>query len=270
MTFDPSIGGTNARSDSSLRKVSHAIAAATSVLDPDLVPQHAVDAIVRRLGARRADLWRFDGRRTLHVAGAGVEIDIPTSLPSSITRIARGGISQSFAADELGMGVGVRWRHLLFGTDSASIQTLALVAGEACLGCLTIVSETPAAHGIDETFSIFAHQVASAMQHAELHRAAQDAALAMRLQNRNFLAFVGARGKPDGAIRAPVPLEVRRMFDSAGRHAQIELQVADHGQSRFAGTQRAQPVAVRYRLRGDEIRTADRAPHQWLDRPVTS
>ena len=100
--------------DALLRAVSRATSAATAALDPALVPGNAADAMVRFLGARRADVWRFDGRRPEHLASAGDGGDAPASLPASLMRIARGGLAQSMGSDELGNGIGAEWRRMLF------------------------------------------------------------------------------------------------------------------------------------------------------------
>jgi putative nucleotidyltransferase with HDIG domain len=211
--------------DALLRAVSRATSAATASLDPVLVPGNAADALVRFLGARRADVWRFDGRRPLHLARAGAGAEAPASLPAQLVRIARGGLAQSLHGDELGNGIGAEWRRLLFSIDATEVSVHALVVGERTLGAITVIpEEAPDEHQLEAT-TIFAQQVAAALEKSELHRAAQDAAMSMRVQNRVLADLTDERDVP--SLRAAVEQLVCDMvgdgavtvlpMDSAGR-----------------------------------------------------
>ncbi|MCW2926771.1 MAG: hypothetical protein JWM86_739 [Thermoleophilia bacterium] len=188
--------------DALLRAVSRATSAATAVLDPSVVPANAADALVRYLGAQRADVWRFDGRRPVHLASAGSGGEAPSSMPASLVRVARGGLAQSVTVDELGNGVGAEWRRLCFSIDAQEVSIHALVVGERTLGAITVVSRlTPTEHEL-EAITIFAQQVAASLEKAELHRAAQDAAMFMRIQNRVLAELTDERDVP--SLRAAV------------------------------------------------------------------
>lgn len=194
--------GSDRHGDALLRAVSRATSAATVQLDPAVVTRNAVDAAVRFLGARRADVWRFDGRRPVLLASAGDGGEAPSSLPASLVRIARGGLAQAMPIGDLGSGIGAEWRRLLFGLDAELVSVHALIVGEHVLGALTVVPD----HAPDEleleAFTIFAQQVAAALEKAQLHRAAQDAALSMRVQNRVLTELTDERDVP--SLRAAV------------------------------------------------------------------
>lgn len=185
-----------------LRSVSRATSAANSALDPALVPGNAVDAAVRFLGARRVDLWRFDGRRPVHLARAGAGDDPPMSLPAALMRVARGGLAQAMSAEDLGAGIGTEWKRLLFSIGASHVSVHALVIGDRTLGALTVIPDAPASEQELEAMTIFAQQVAAAMDKAELHRAAQDAAMSMRVQNRVLSELTDERDVP--GLRAAV------------------------------------------------------------------
>ncbi|MCW2922608.1 MAG: metal dependent phosphohydrolase [Thermoleophilia bacterium] len=172
------------------------------MLDPALVPSNAADALVRFLGARRADVWRFDGRRPVHLASAGDGGTAPSTLPASLVRIARGGLAQSMPVDHLGNGVGTEWRRMLFAMGSHDVSIHALVVGERTLGAITVVAdEAPGASQL-EALTIFAQQVAATLEKAELHQSAQDAAMSMRVQNRILAELTDERDVP--SLRAAV------------------------------------------------------------------
>jgi putative nucleotidyltransferase with HDIG domain len=199
--------------DALLRAVSRATSAATVALDPTVVPGNAADAMVRFLGARRADVWRFDGRRPVHLASAGAGEGAPASLPANLIRIARGGLAQSIHANELGNGIGIEWRRLLFSMDATELSVHALVVGERVLGAITVVAEqTPDEHEL-EAMTIYAQQVAAALEKADLHRAAQDAAMSMRVQNRVLAELTDERDVP--SLRAAVEQLVCDMVGDA-------------------------------------------------------
>jgi len=182
-------------------------------LDPAVVPGNAADAMVRFLGARRADVWRFDGRRPVHLASSGVGGDAPLSLPANLVRIARGGLAQSVPSNDLGNGIGAEWRRLLFTLDATEVSIHALVVGERTLGAITVVSEqSPDEHEL-EAMTIFAQQVAAALEKAELHRAAQDAAMSMRVQNRVLAELTDERDVP--SLRAAIEQLVCDMVGNA-------------------------------------------------------
>lgn len=101
-----------------------------------------------------------------------------------MVRVARGGLAQSLRGNDLGAGAGVDWRRLLFSIDSDELAIHALAVGERALGAITIVPDGKLLPQQHEALTIFAQQVAAAIEKAELHRSAQDAALAMRIQNR--------------------------------------------------------------------------------------
>jgi len=186
-----------------LRSVSRATSAATSALDPAIIPGAAADALVRYLGARRVDVWRFDGRRPHHEACAGIGGDSPPPLPASLVRIARGGLAQVSAATSLDAGgAGGEWRRLLFSMDASSLSVHSLVVEDQVLGAITVVLEEDADEQLDEAITIFAQQIASALEKAQLHRASQDVALAMRMQNRVLAELTDERDVPSlrGAV----------------------------------------------------------------------
>jgi putative nucleotidyltransferase with HDIG domain len=170
--------------DALLRAVSRATASATTVLDPELIAAHAADAAVRFLGARRADVWRFEGRRAIHVAASGPGGDAPGQIPASLMRVARGGLAHALRARELGAGCGLAWQRMLFSIDSDELAIHSLVIGERTLGAITIVPDGDQSSQLTEAQTIFSQHIAAAIEKAELHQAAQDAALAMRIQNR--------------------------------------------------------------------------------------
>lgn len=213
-----------ARGDALLRAVSRATSAATSALDPTLVPRNAADALVRFMGARRADVWRFDGRRPVHLASAGAGDTAPATMPAALMRIARAGLAQTLRPDELGSGVGGEWRRLLFSIDGTEVGVHALIVGERTLGAITVVPErTPEPHE-HEAMTIFAQQVAAAIEKAELHRAAQDAAMSMRVQNRVLAELTDERDVP--SLRAAVE---QLVFDMVGEGAVAVLPVDSTG-----------------------------------------
>ena len=213
------------RGDALLRAVNRATSAATTALDPRLVPRNAADSLVRFLGARRADVWRFDGRRPVHLAAAGAgDEDVPATLPAALMRVARGGLAQSLRPDELGSGVGTEWRKLLFRIDGDEISVHALVVGERTLGAITVVPDGPQQPHEHEAMTIFAQQVAAAMEKADLHRAAQDAALSMRIQNRVLAELTDERDVP--SLRAAVE---QLVFDMVGEGAVAVLPVDSTG-----------------------------------------
>ncbi len=169
--------------------------------------------MVRFLGARRADVWRFDGRRPVHLASAGVGGDAPASLPANVIRIARGGLAQSMHANDLGNGIGTEWRRMLFTLDASEVSVHALVVGERVLGAITVVPQrTPDEHEL-EAMTIYAQQVAAALEKADLHRAAQDAAMSMRVQNRVLAELTDERDVP--SLRAAVEQLVSDMVGDA-------------------------------------------------------
>ncbi len=198
------------RNDPLLRSVNRATAAASTMLEPSVVPGNAADAAVRFLGARRADVWQFEDRRPVLLASAGPGGDAPASLPAALMRIARCGLADSFAPDQLGSGIGAEWRRLLFSIDSSQLSVHALVVGERVLGAITVVTETPLADIELEAVTIFAQQVAAAMEKAELHKAATDAAMSMRVQNRVLAELTDERDVP--SLRAAVEQLVGEMI----------------------------------------------------------
>ncbi|MCW2961664.1 MAG: diguanylate cyclase with sensor [Thermoleophilia bacterium] len=199
--------------DPLLRAVNRATSAAAAVLDPDIIPGNAADALVRYLGARRADIWRFDGRRPVHLACAGNGAETPSTLPSVLMRVARGGLAQTVTSDELGHGAGTEWRRLLFSVGVEEVSIHALTVGDRVLGAITIIAEPTDQPIADEAWTIFAQQVAASMQQAELHRAAQDAALAMRVQNRVLAELTDERDVP--SLRAAVEHLVAELLGDA-------------------------------------------------------
>lgn len=205
-----------------LRAVNRATSAATSAFDPALVPRNAADAVVRHLGARRADVWRFDGRRPQHLASAGPGDRAPGSLPAVLMRIARGGLAQSLRAEELGSGIGSEWRRLLFSIDATELSVHALVVGEHTLGAITIVGDGPMDEHLLEAQTIFAQQVAAAMEKAALHRAAQDAAMSMRVQNRVLSELTDERDVP--SLRSAIE---QLMSDMVGEGAAVAVLPVD-------------------------------------------
>ncbi len=210
--------------DALLRAVSRATSAATVALDPAVVPGNAADALVRFLGARRADVWRFDGRRPMRLASAGTGGESPASLPANLIRIARGGLAQSLHANELGNGIGTEWRRLLFSMDATEVSVHALVVGERALGAITVVHQhTPDEHQL-EAMTIYAQQVAAALEKADLHRAAQDAAMSMRVQNRVLAELTDERDVP--SLRAAVE---QLVTDMVGNSAVAVLPVDSTG-----------------------------------------
>lgn len=210
-----------ARSDALLRSVSRATSAATSALDPTLVPRNAADALVRFLGARRADVWRFDGRRPRLIASSGAGEFVPATLPASLMRVARGGLAQSLRADELGNGIGAEWRRMLFAIDSEEVSVHALVVGERTLGAITVVPHHRASDHELEATTIFAQQVAAAMVQADLHRAAQDAAMSMRVQNRVLSELTDERDVP--SLRSAVEQLVSDMVGEGAAVAVLPI-----------------------------------------------
>ncbi|MCW2972901.1 MAG: putative domain HDIG-containing protein [Thermoleophilia bacterium] len=168
------------------------------LMDPEVMYGNIVDAAVRHLGALRADVWRFDGRRPVHMASSGIGGDAPTTLPPEVVRTARGGISQSVPAAAFGRGENGSWRRLLFAIGSDELGVFTLTIGEETIGALTIVPER-GEHSVTadhEALTIFAHQVANALEKAELHQAVQDAAVSMRLQNRVLSELTDERDVP--------------------------------------------------------------------------
>jgi putative nucleotidyltransferase with HDIG domain len=237
--------------DPLLRAVNRATAAATTDLDPALVPCNAADAAVRFLGARRADVWRLDERRPVHVAAAGAGDSAPASLPAALLRVARCGLAQSLTADELGNGVGAEWRRLLFAIDATDVSVHALVVGERVLGAITLVPDSPMAELELEAVTIFAQQVAAAMEKADLHRAAKDAAMSMRIQNRVLAELTDERDVP--SLRVAIEQLVTDMVgeaavavlpvDSTGRLTVPALTPPSDGTVRVATEHEADLVA---------------------------
>jgi putative nucleotidyltransferase with HDIG domain len=138
----------------------------------------------------------------VHLACAGDGGDAPSSLPASLVRIARGGLAQATPASDLGNGIGAEWRRMLFALDADMVSIHALVVGERILGALTVVSDTEPTELELEAITIFAQQVAAALEKAELLRSAQDAALSMRVQNRVLAELTDERDVP--SLRAAV------------------------------------------------------------------
>ena len=182
--------------DALLRAVGRATSAATSVLDPDLVPGNAVDAVVRHLQGLRADLWTFDGRHPVHRAHSGRGGDAPGTIPDSLVRIARGGLPTSARMQDLGSGSGEAWRRLVFALDAERFDVFPLMVGDQTIGALTVVPQSGSSRHVFEATATFARHVASALQQAGAHRAAQDAALSLRLQNRILAELTDSRDVP--------------------------------------------------------------------------
>ncbi|MBC7460809.1 MAG: HD-GYP domain-containing protein [Thermoleophilia bacterium] len=199
----------------SLRAVSRATGAATVLMDPEVMYGNIVDAAVRHLGALRADVWRFQGRRPIHMASAGIGGDTPSGLPPEVVRVARGGISQSVPAAAFGPGEDGSWRRLLFSIGSDELGVFTLTIGEETIGALTIAPERgeQSATADHEALTIFAHQVASALEKAELHQAVQDAAVSMRLQNRVLSELTDERDVP--SLRAATETLVAEFIPGA-------------------------------------------------------
>ncbi|MEO6866699.1 MAG: HD-GYP domain-containing protein [Gaiellales bacterium] len=99
-------------------------------------------------------------------------------------RIARGGLAQSLTADELGGGIGIAWRSMLRSVGGSELSVHALVVDDQTLGAITVVPSGSHDEIQLEAITIFAQQVAALLEKADLHRAAQDAASSMRIQNR--------------------------------------------------------------------------------------
>ncbi|MCW2949128.1 MAG: hypothetical protein JWN41_141 [Thermoleophilia bacterium] len=182
--------------DGTLRAVSRATSAATVLMDPDVMYGNIVDAAVRHLGAQRADVWRFDGRHPVHMASAGVGGSAPATLPPELIRVAHGGISQTVELKAFAGGAGAEWKRLLFAIDAPELGIYALTIGETTIGALTIAPGRVSTSLDREALTIFAHQIASALEKAELHRAVQDAAGSMRLQNRVLAELTDERDVP--------------------------------------------------------------------------
>jgi putative nucleotidyltransferase with HDIG domain len=123
-------------------------------------------------------------------------------MPASLMRIARGGLAQSMPAADLGNGIGSEWRRLLFSIDATELSVHALAVGENTLGAITVVHDHEHDEHDLEAITIFAQQVAAALEKADMHRAAQDAALSMRVQNRVLAELTDERDVP--SLRAAV------------------------------------------------------------------
>lgn len=189
-------------SDSLLRALNWATSAASDTLDPVLVPVKAADAIVHFLDALRSDVWLMDTRRPRMVAVAGPGGDPPLGLPAPLMRIARGGLAQSLPASELGNGLGVEWRKLMFAIDASHISVHALTVGERVSGAITVMHKEAPSDLVLEAMTIFAQQVAASLEKADMHQSAQDAAISMRIQNRVLSELTDERDVP--ALRSAV------------------------------------------------------------------
>lgn len=160
----------------------------------------------------------------MHLASAGAGENAPQTLPAAMMRVARSGLAQAMTARQLGAGIGVEWRQLLFSIDAAEISVHALVVGERTLGAITVVTEQPSSEQDLEAMTIFAQQVAAAMEQADLHRAAQDAAMSMRVQNRVLAELTDERDVP--GLRAAVE---QLVIDVIGSGAVAVLPVDSSG-----------------------------------------
>jgi putative nucleotidyltransferase with HDIG domain len=130
------------------------------------------------------------------MASAGDGGEPPTTLPTALVRVARGGISQSVRSTSFGSGNGADWKRLLFSLGADELGVYALTIGETTIGTLTIVPRDVSTELSHEMLTIYAHQIAAALEKAELHRAAQDAATSMRLQNRVLSELTDERDVP--------------------------------------------------------------------------
>ena len=170
--------------DQLLRLVSRAAGFATTSLDPADIMNGAVTGLARFLGARRADLWRLEGSELRWMAGSD-DASAPPGGPSDLMRqVARAGLMQCLTLDEIA-AQHPQWHKTMRGLKSTELGIYALATSDFSLGCLTVISDTSdRTQTYQDAMALYAEQVASALEKARLHRAAQRSAEQLEFQHR--------------------------------------------------------------------------------------
>jgi GAF domain-containing protein len=182
--------------DQLLRLVSQAAGFATTSLDPRDIMDAAVEAMVRFLGARRADLWRLEGNSLLWGSGSG-RPDAPPAEPTELMRqSARAGLTQRVEGAEL--AADPQWLQLVQAHRADELGIYALATSDFSIGCITVVQDTPPdPRAYHDALALFAEQVASALEKARLHHAAQRSAEQLEFQHRLLRDLADSRSVPN-------------------------------------------------------------------------